>query len=134
MPGRQYTDREKLKIIGMFEEYIQTTDRPFVSSFCARNDVFIPRSRIYDWAKESEHLAWLLEVCKTKQCSRLCEGGLDNEYNPTITRLILSTNHGFTERTENTGSADKPEHKVITLQMSPKDAARLYAEMVKGEE
>lgn len=134
MVGRQYSDERKIEIINKFEEYIQTEPRPFVSSFCARNDIFIPRQRLYDWGKESEKLGLLLEICKTKQRSSLCEGGLDNEYNSVITRLILSTNHKFTERTENTGDADKPEQKVITLQMNPKDAARVYAEMIKGDE
>lgn len=133
MPGRQYRDREKLEIIDKFEKYIQTEPRPFVSSFCSRNDVFIPRDTLYEWAKESERLAGLLKMCKTKQRSRLCEGGLDSEYNPNITRLILSTNHKFTERVENTGDPDRPEQKKITVDMNPKDAARVYAEMIKGK-
>lgn len=134
MVGRQYSDERKIEIIELFEDYIRNEPRPFVSSFCARNDVFIPRQRLYDWAKESEKLGVLIELCKTKQRSRLCEGGLDNEYNSVITRLILSTNHKFTERTENTGDPDRPEQKKITLDMNPKDAARVYAEMIKGEE
>lgn len=133
MPGRQYRDREKLEIIDKFEAYIRTEPRPFVSSFCSKDDIFIPRETLYNWADESERLAELFKMCKTKQRSRLCEGGLDNEYNAATTRLILSTNHGFVEKVENSGDAKRPEQKRIVLEMSAKDASRAYAEMIKGE-
>lgn len=129
-----YDKLDQEKIIDKFEQYIKHKPRPFVSDFCSMDDVFIPRQTLYNWSKSNRRLKFLIDMCKTKQRSDLCRGGLDNDYNPQITRLILSTNHGFTERVENVGDPERPEQKMITLNMSPADAARAYSELVKSEE
>ena len=84
-----------------FREYIIKTDRPSVVNFCAKN--FLSKSSFYHFAKkdpDEEGLRFLAEICATKQENALVEDGLDGKANPQITKLVLATNHGYTERVE----------------------------------
>ena len=57
-------------------------------------------SSIYLWAKEHSDFSESLELIKFEQKQRLLSKGLSNEYNSTIAKLILSSNHGMAEKTE----------------------------------
>lgn len=64
------------------------------------------KATITNWEKKSEVLLGALGLLKAKQEESLVNKGLRNEYNSTITKLMLSSNHGYKERTDNT-SGDK---------------------------
>lgn len=114
-----------------FKKYLDETERPSVIGFSAK--YFLPRSTIYDWAKRDPRIKDLISICGVRQENALVEQGLENKINSTITKLVLSTNYGYKERNENTGDENRPEQKKITIEMAPKDAAKVYAEMIKGE-
>lgn len=67
----------------------------------------IPRRTLYDWAETHEEFSHSLEKIVKEQEKRLLECGLSGDYNPTIAKLILSSNHGYKERNDST-SGDKP--------------------------
>ena len=65
----------------------------------------------YNWAEKFPSFLQSLERIKTKQHRRLLNGGLANELNPTIVKLGLTTNHGYTDKsaTDLTSQGDKIE-------------------------
>lgn len=70
----------------------------------------VTRQTIYNWAKEHTLFFDTLERLKSKQLRVLNNKGLSGDFNPTITKLVLSANHGYTERTDSTirGSGGGP--------------------------
>jgi len=58
----------------------------------------ISRDRIYKWAqqKDKKELKYILSELKCIQEAELLENGLTGDYNPTITKLLL-TKHGYTD-------------------------------------
>ena len=64
-----------------------------------------------------EEFSHALEEIDAEQKIRLMHGGLSDTYNPTIAKLILSSNHGMKERYDGT-TDDKPLQKEnITVQI-----------------
>jgi hypothetical protein len=57
-------------------------------------------SSLYAWAELHDDFSKALEDIKTAQKDRLIEKGLSGEYNSTIAKLVLSSNHGMREKTE----------------------------------
>ena len=64
-------------------------------------------SAIHAWSKEHEEFHEALNEILQKQHDKLAEGGLSGNYNSTIAKLLLSSNHGHRERSDLT-SDDKP--------------------------
>jgi hypothetical protein len=60
----------------------------------------VPRSTLYDWAKQPDKQAFsdALDVLKQTQAKMLFENGLEGKYNSTITKLMLSHNHNVYEK------------------------------------
>lgn len=58
-------------------------------------------STMEGWAKQNEKFSGALEELKKEQKRRLLNSGLSGDYNSTIAKLILSSNHGMAEKTEN---------------------------------
>ncbi len=58
--------------------------------------VDIARQRIY----VSEEFSDTLERLQRIQADMVLQGGLNNEFNPSIAKLILSSKHGYVEKTE----------------------------------
>jgi hypothetical protein len=67
----------------------------------------VPERTLYDWADRHEEFSQSLGKVKKEQEARLLEMGVSGEYNSTIAKLILSSNHGYKERSDHT-SDDKP--------------------------
>jgi len=53
-----------------------------------------------NWSEENVEFLGALEKIMTEQKKRLINMGLSGEYNSTIAKLILSSNHGMREKTE----------------------------------
>lgn len=67
----------------------------------------VARSTLYLWAEDHEEFSDTLDRIKDEQEQRLIDHGLSGEYNSTIAKLMLSSNHGHKERSDHT-SDDKP--------------------------
>lgn len=57
------------------------------------------RDNIYEWEKEHAEFSDILKKLRAKQASKLIENGLSGDYNPLISKLILSK-HGYVEKSE----------------------------------
>lgn len=71
-------------------------------------------SSLYLWSKDRPEFSEALNKIKAEQKDRLIEKGLSGDYNPTIAKLILSSNHGMTDRQDVT-SGDEQLKGVVLL-------------------
>lgn len=69
---------------------------------------------LVEWGKIHTEFSVTLKDLMALQAQRLVAGGLSGDYNPMITKLILSANHGMKERVDNT-TDDKPLDAPVTI-------------------
>ena len=67
----------------------------------------VARDTLYEWAKEYPEFSDIMEDIGAEQEDRLINGGLSGDYNPTISKVLL-TKHGYREGIENTGKDGDP--------------------------
>lgn len=60
----------------------------------------VNKTTLYEWESRHEEFSNALDKIRTEQQERLINQGLSGEYNSTIAKLILSSNHGFKEKSE----------------------------------
>lgn len=91
-------------------------------------ELSVSRDTIYEWAKHHPEFSDILEQLKALQESMLIQNGLKNEYNSTITKLML-TKHGYHDKQETdvTSKGDKMTFALIsyanpdTAQVQPEE-------------
>jgi hypothetical protein len=71
---------------------------PTAEGFAVR--IGVNKTTLYEWAKVYEDFSNALGFLKSKQCIELVNGGLSNRFNSTITKLMLSNNHGYSDKIE----------------------------------
>lgn len=59
----------------------------------------VSRSTVYKWKGENQEFSDILEDLMARQAKELFSNGLRGDFNPTITKLIL-TKHGYSDRVE----------------------------------
>jgi len=79
----------------------------------------IPKRTLYDWREVHEPFSHSLEKIVEEQRKRLLNMGLSGDYNSTIAKLILSSNHGMSDKTDLT--SDGKELKSIVYLPAKKD-------------
>lgn len=60
----------------------------------------VHRDTIYSWGKQNEQISDIIEAIKQEQAVTLISGGLRGAFNATISKLLLSSKHGYVEKTE----------------------------------
>jgi len=60
----------------------------------------INRDTIYQWEKENEAFSDIVNELRALQANKLIQNALNNRYNSSIAKLILSGKHGYVEKTE----------------------------------
>jgi len=60
----------------------------------------VSKKTLYNWRDENPKFLHALEKIEVEQKRRLLDSGLSGDYNSTIAKLILSSNHGMTEKTD----------------------------------
>lgn len=67
----------------------------------------VDKSTLYEWGEKYDQFSYALEKIITEQKKRLLEKGLSGDYNSTIAKLILSSNHGMSDKTDVTSGGEK---------------------------
>ena len=73
------------------------------------------KATIENWAKQHSEFLASLGILNATQEDILITRGLKSEYNSTITKLILSSNHGYCERTDTTSAGEKIEPATVSF-------------------
>ena len=60
----------------------------------------VPRRTLFDWKDEHEEFSHSLEKILIEQKERLISYGLSGDYNPTIAKLILASNHDMRDKVD----------------------------------
>lgn len=60
----------------------------------------VNKTTLYEWEKDHPLFSNALEKIRQEQQERLLDNGLSGDYNSTIAKLILSSNHGMREKSE----------------------------------
>jgi len=83
----------------------------------------VNRSTLYEWRDNHTTFSDSLEAVVAEQKRLVIEHSLNGDYNPTIAKLILASNHGMTDRTDVT-SGDKPikSNSIAFVTMKPDGA------------
>ena len=109
--GGRPTKYQGQKTVDMVQEYIKTCVDEFSPD--GRKKVRLPTAEglsiyigvnvdtLYEWSKNHQEFSDSFASMVAEQKKRLIQEGLANNYNPTIAKLILSSNHGMRERTDN---------------------------------
>ena len=84
------------------------------------NFLDVNKDTLYDWASKYPKFSDSLKKVVQEQERRLLNMGLAGHYNPTIAKLILSSNHGYAEKTE-----QKVDHTVSDAETIAKAKALL---------
>lgn len=80
-------------------EYKMKVDLPTKEGFALY--IGVDTDTIGNWEKKYPDFFGSIKKIMTEQKKRLMENGLAGRYNPLITKLVLSANHGMNEKTEN---------------------------------
>ena len=105
---KERQDKEKLKVKQIIEGGKEQTvyesdlivDLPTVAGLASY--IGVNKTTLYEWAKSYESFSNALSSILQEQERRLLNNGLSGKYNSTIAKLILSSNHGYAEKTEGT--------------------------------
>ena len=57
------------------------------------------RECLYEWARQNQEFSDILEAISSTQEMMLLDGGLSGDFNPTITKLMM-TKHGYSDKVE----------------------------------
>jgi len=79
-------------------ERILKTNIPSVAGLAIYLD--LSKDTIYAWAREYPEFSYALEKVSRLQEHKLINGSVAGTYNSTISKLIMSSNHGYKEKTE----------------------------------
>lgn len=74
----------------------------------------VPKRTIYEWKDKHEEFSHSLEKIVEEQRKRLINMGLSGDYQATIAKLILSSNHGMSDRGVLTTEDEEGKTQAIT--------------------
>jgi len=102
-------DKFKKKSLGK-KNGLETFDFNFVVQLPSKEDfanyIGVSRKTLYNWADENPAFADALDKIEVEQKKRLINSGLSGTYNSTIAKLILSSNHGMSDRIDATSKGE----------------------------
>jgi len=101
--------------------YIKSCTNVLPSQAGFAHSIDVSKRTIVRWKKKNEEFCQALERLHTVQHNELIQKGLTGEYNPTICKLILCSNHGYKKRIDVTTNNDMITPQIVN-----------YADVVKN--
>lgn len=74
----------------------------------------VSRDTLYDWSSKYEEFSYIMEKLGANQEDRLINNGLSGNYNPTISKVLL-TKHGYREGVDNTSNGNTITGNQVTF-------------------
>lgn len=107
-------------------EKTRKVNLPKIEGFSVFADIAVPT--LLEWAKLYPEFSKALERIKKEQHNRLIDETLSGNYNPLIAKLLLSSNHGYKEKTDVTTDGEKISFVI------PQDVAGKYTNTARSAE
>lgn len=106
---------ELKEIVSMYMEYVVKYNKPFTRTGLA---LFMGMSHVSLWKflKKPEYKE-IDDLINDIQEQMLIEGGISGKFNPTITKLILSTKHGYSDKVEQNVKDNREPVQVIIKEL-----------------
>ena len=101
-----------------YEEKVRV-NLPTIGGFALFLDV--AEDTIYEWVKVHKEFSESLRKIVKEQEKRLLNSGLSGEYNSTIAKLILSSNHGYKEKSDLTTNDKDIPQPILNVQRNNGD-------------
>jgi len=90
------------EVIELAREYLNgmddSTDTQLPTIEGLAIELSISRDTVYDWEKENKEFSYIVSELRAKQAQKLIQNALNNKYNASIAKLILSGKHGYVEQ------------------------------------
>lgn len=106
--------------------YINTLQVKLVTREGFARLIDVTTTTLLNWESKYKEFRKALRVLDAEQKDRLINGGLAGAYNPTIAKLLLSSNHGMKERIDTT-TQDEPVNNFNDEQIN-----RIAERVLKG--
>ena len=137
-PPTKLTQRVRKVLAEYTRDYKEKYGHPFPSVAGLAKECDVHRDTIYAWARDPSlnlDLSDTLKKIESIQEFELITKGFEGDGNPTITKLLLTTKHGYieTQQVEHTGRGGGPIQTVgasISREMDPAEAAMVYRQML----
>jgi hypothetical protein len=110
-----------------YSEEMLAKARSYLASYDSNGDLFpsiaglalyldISRETVRRWSKDEDKAEFcgIVEKCLASQESKLTQGGIKGDFNPTITKLLLSK-HGYSDKQEISGPEGGPLEASLTV-------------------
>lgn len=102
-----HQDEEVQIIKGQSEDYTNYDNKlkvklPTIEGFA--RFIGVNKTSLYEWEKLDKDFSNALDKIRQEQHDRLVNNGLSGDYNPTIAKLVLSSNHGYKEKADVTSN------------------------------
>lgn len=82
----------------------------------------VHKDTLTEWAKENDDFSVSLDKIRTVQHNRLVDEALAGNYNPVIAKLMLSSNHGYKEKSDMTTNGKELPTPIIPLNVLRDDS------------
>lgn len=86
---------------------------PTIEGFARYIDV--NKTTLYEWESKHEEFSNALDKIRIEQKERLLNSGLSGDYNSTIAKLILSSNHGMSDKQDITSGGETIKSNTIVI-------------------
>ena len=107
--NKRWTDDEIKALADDLLQWMELkTENLWYKDFCVEKRM--GNQRISEFAKKNEYFAWIMDMCKDIQESRMFKLGTSKKTNPAMFILGLKSNHGWKDYTE-VKIQDMPEIK-----------------------
>ena len=75
----------------------------------------VARDTLYEWSTKHEEFSDTLDSLRAEQADKLINNGLSGNYNSTIAKLMLSSNHGMREKSDVTSDGKEFPTPIVTI-------------------
>jgi hypothetical protein len=82
----------------------------------------VSKDSLYEWKKLYKDFSDALDEIMVKQHNALVSGGLSGTYSPVIAKLLLSSNHGYREKSDLTTDGKALPTPIIPLNVQPNNS------------
>jgi len=105
---RRYSKEDIEKFADELKKWLKNPSNIWFKDFCLDRD--IDPDLMTEWAEENKKFNGSYKIAKSRQESRLINGGLMNIYNASLVKFVLSNAHGWTDKQETkiSGNSEDP--------------------------